>query len=107
LARPLKVGIQLPEVEYVAVWPELGEMARVAEGIGLDSIWVGDHLLYRDLHSPPRGPWEAWSEGDVRHLRQHRQRWGPAIRTGPRGSLWLAILLEARRFRADGTPSCA
>ena len=23
-------------------------MAELAEGIGLDSIWVGDHLLYRD-----------------------------------------------------------
>jgi alkanesulfonate monooxygenase SsuD/methylene tetrahydromethanopterin reductase-like flavin-dependent oxidoreductase (luciferase family) len=57
----LKVGVQLPEVEYVARWPELLEMARTAEGIGLDSIWVGDHLLYRDDGLPTRGPWEAWT----------------------------------------------
>ncbi|HLE88665.1 MAG TPA: LLM class flavin-dependent oxidoreductase [Candidatus Limnocylindria bacterium] len=53
--------MQLPEVEYVARWPELRGMVRVAEAIGLDSIWVGDHLLYRDDGLPPRGPWEAWT----------------------------------------------
>jgi alkanesulfonate monooxygenase SsuD/methylene tetrahydromethanopterin reductase-like flavin-dependent oxidoreductase (luciferase family) len=57
----MKVGVQLPEVEYVARWSQLREMARTAEAIGLDSIWVGDHLVYRDDGLPPRGPWEAWS----------------------------------------------
>ena len=61
MTRPLKVGIQLPEVERAVGWPELREMAQLAEGIGLDSVWVGDHLLYRDDGKPPRGPWEAWS----------------------------------------------
>ncbi|MBA2338544.1 MAG: LLM class flavin-dependent oxidoreductase [Acidimicrobiia bacterium] len=59
--RPLKVGIQLPEVERVVRWPELAEMAHTAEAIGLDSVWVGDHLLYRDRGPNPIGPWEAWS----------------------------------------------
>jgi len=57
----MKVGVQLPEVEYVARWPELRDMVRVAEEIGLDSVWVGDHLLYRDDGMPSRGPWEAWT----------------------------------------------
>jgi alkanesulfonate monooxygenase SsuD/methylene tetrahydromethanopterin reductase-like flavin-dependent oxidoreductase (luciferase family) len=57
----MKVGVQLPETEWVARWPQLREMARTAEEIGLDSIWVGDHLLYRDDGLPSRGPWEAWS----------------------------------------------
>ncbi len=61
MTRPLKVGVQLPEVEWVARWPQLREMARTAEGVGLDSIWVGDHLLYRGDGKPPRGPWEAWT----------------------------------------------
>jgi len=60
-ARPLKVGVQLPEVEREVRWPELRDMARTAENVGFDSIWVGDHLLYRDPGIPPRGPWEAWS----------------------------------------------
>jgi len=61
MTRPLKVGIQLPETEREVRWPELLDMARAAEEIGLDSIWVGDHLLYRFENLPPRGPWEAWS----------------------------------------------
>ena len=36
-------------------------MARVAEAVGLDSIWVGDHLLYDLPGIGPRGPWEAWT----------------------------------------------
>ena len=59
--RPLKVGIQLPEVEYVASWREHVEMARLAEEIGLDSIWLGDHLLYRNPDGTVRAPWECWS----------------------------------------------
>jgi alkanesulfonate monooxygenase SsuD/methylene tetrahydromethanopterin reductase-like flavin-dependent oxidoreductase (luciferase family) len=61
MARPLKIGVQLPEVERVVRWAELREMALLAERIGLDSIWVGDHLLYRDDGKKARGPWEAWS----------------------------------------------
>ncbi|MEP7003716.1 MAG: LLM class flavin-dependent oxidoreductase [Chloroflexota bacterium] len=59
--RPLHVGIQLPEVERVVRWPEYAAMARAAEAAGFDSIWVGDHLLYRAGERPERGPWEAWS----------------------------------------------
>jgi probable F420-dependent oxidoreductase len=59
--RPLRVGIQLPEVERVVRWPEYVSMARAAEAAGFDSIWVGDHLLYRGDGRPERGPHEAWS----------------------------------------------
>jgi alkanesulfonate monooxygenase SsuD/methylene tetrahydromethanopterin reductase-like flavin-dependent oxidoreductase (luciferase family) len=58
--RPVAVGVQLPEVERPVGWPELREIATTAEAVGLDSIWVGDHLLYRDDHGT-RGPWEAWT----------------------------------------------
>jgi alkanesulfonate monooxygenase SsuD/methylene tetrahydromethanopterin reductase-like flavin-dependent oxidoreductase (luciferase family) len=61
MARPLKVGVQLPEVERAVGWNEMREMAQAAEAVGLDSVWVGDHLLYRSPNGPPRGPWEAWS----------------------------------------------
>lgn len=36
-------------------------MARAAEEVGFDSVWVGDHLLYRDDRRPERGPWDAWT----------------------------------------------
>lgn len=56
----MKIGIQLPEVEWEVPFPEYLAMARTAEAAGFDSIWVGDHLLY-DLPAGPRGPWEAWT----------------------------------------------
>ena len=59
--RPLSVGVQLPEVEREVRWDEMRSMAVLAEEIGFDSIWVGDHLIYRPEDGPPRGPWEAWS----------------------------------------------
>ncbi len=59
--RPLKVGVQLPEVEREVRWPELLEMTRAIEGEGFDSVWVGEHLLYRWEDRPARGPWEAWT----------------------------------------------
>ncbi|HEX6867587.1 MAG TPA: LLM class flavin-dependent oxidoreductase [Candidatus Limnocylindrales bacterium] len=59
--RPLRVGIQLPEVEREVRWAELLDMARAIEDLGFDSVWVGEHLLYRWPDRPPRGPWEAWT----------------------------------------------
>ena len=59
--RPLRVGIQLPEVERDVRWPEYVAMARAAEEVGFDSVWVGDHLLYRGGGRPERGPWDAWT----------------------------------------------
>lgn len=56
----MKVGVQLPEVEREYRWPEIRDIARTAEDVGFDSLWVGDHLLYRDEHGS-RGPWEVWS----------------------------------------------
>lgn len=56
----MKFGVQLPEVERPVRWAEVVDIARVAEDCGFDSIWVGDHLLYRD-DAGPSGPWEAWT----------------------------------------------
>jgi probable F420-dependent oxidoreductase len=54
----VRIGVQLPEVERDVRRDELAAMARAAEEVGFDSIWVGDHLLYRD---PDRGPWDCWA----------------------------------------------
>ena len=51
-----RFGIQLPEVEREVRWPELASMARTAEAVGFDSIWVGDHYLYRGDGRSERGP---------------------------------------------------
>jgi probable F420-dependent oxidoreductase len=60
-SRRARFGIQLPEVERVVRWPEYLAMARAAEEVGFDSIWVGDHLLYRGDGRPERAPWEAFT----------------------------------------------
>ena len=57
----MRVGIQLPEVERVVRWPEIAAMARAAEEVGFDSVWLGDHLLYRDERGE-RGPWDVWTQ---------------------------------------------
>jgi alkanesulfonate monooxygenase SsuD/methylene tetrahydromethanopterin reductase-like flavin-dependent oxidoreductase (luciferase family) len=57
----VRVGVQLPEVERRVSWSEYVAMARAAEEVGFDSIWVGDHLVYRSDGRPERGPWEAWT----------------------------------------------
>jgi probable F420-dependent oxidoreductase len=57
----VKVGVQLPEVERAVRWPELAAIARAAEETGFDSIWVGDHLLYRGDGRPERGPRDCWT----------------------------------------------
>jgi alkanesulfonate monooxygenase SsuD/methylene tetrahydromethanopterin reductase-like flavin-dependent oxidoreductase (luciferase family) len=58
---PVRVGIQLPEVEREVRWPEYLAMAQAAEAVGFDSIWVGDHLLYRGDDGGETGPWDAWT----------------------------------------------
>jgi alkanesulfonate monooxygenase SsuD/methylene tetrahydromethanopterin reductase-like flavin-dependent oxidoreductase (luciferase family) len=57
----VKLGVQLPEVERVVRRDELGAIARAVEESGFDSVWVGDHLLYRGDGRPERGPWDCWS----------------------------------------------
>jgi probable F420-dependent oxidoreductase len=60
VTKKLKIGVQLPEVEREVRWPEYREMAVRAEQAGFDSLWLGDHLLYRTGNGAA-GPWEAWS----------------------------------------------
>ena len=59
--RPLKVGIQLPEIERPVRWPELASMIRAIEDAGFDSIWTGDHFLYHLADGSAEAPWDAWS----------------------------------------------
>jgi probable F420-dependent oxidoreductase len=77
--RPLKVGVQLPEVEREVRWPELLDMTRAIEDLGYDSVWLGEHLLYRWADRPPRGPWEAWSTLAAIAASTGRIEFGPLV----------------------------
>lgn len=75
----MKVGVQLPEVEREVRWPELLAIARAAEEAGYDSLWVGDHMLYRGEGRPERGPWDAWTVLAALAASTRRVRLGPLV----------------------------
>ena len=78
-SRPIRVGIQLPEVEREVRWPEYVAMARVAEDVGFDTLWLGDHLLYRFEDGSTRGPWEVWTMLAGLAASTSRIRLGPLV----------------------------
>ena len=62
----MKVGVLLPHLEGTyengtAGWNDLRDIARTAEDVGFDSVWIADHLLYRIPGIDPFGTWECWS----------------------------------------------
>jgi alkanesulfonate monooxygenase SsuD/methylene tetrahydromethanopterin reductase-like flavin-dependent oxidoreductase (luciferase family) len=77
--RSLKVGIQLPEVEREVRWPELLDMIRAIEDLGFDSIWLGEHLLYRWEDRAPRAPWDAWTMLAAIAATTSRVEFGPLV----------------------------
>jgi len=63
----MKIGLLLPQGEGmrgpgVRGWSPVKEMARTAEDVGFDSLWLVDHLSYKlDGEDEARGYWEVWS----------------------------------------------
>ena len=65
-AGRMQVGLVLPIAEDQALggvprYALIRDWALRAEALGFDSIWVYDHLLFRDGDKPTEGIWECWS----------------------------------------------
>jgi probable F420-dependent oxidoreductase len=75
----VRVAIQLPEVEREVRWPEYLAMAQGAEAAGFDTLWLGDHLLYRYPDGSTRGPWEVWTMLSALAASTTRIRLGPLV----------------------------
>ncbi|CAA9554442.1 MAG: hypothetical protein AVDCRST_MAG88-995, partial [uncultured Thermomicrobiales bacterium] len=62
----LKVGLHLPIGEGMLQgrtprWSDIAALARRAEEVGFDSLWIPDHLLFRTAPGESVGVWECWS----------------------------------------------
>ena len=61
----MKIGVWMPIEERnqrTASWVEIRDLAIATETAGFDSIWVSDHLLFRQGDDgSTRGIWEAWT----------------------------------------------
>jgi alkanesulfonate monooxygenase SsuD/methylene tetrahydromethanopterin reductase-like flavin-dependent oxidoreductase (luciferase family) len=75
----LEIGVQLPEVEREVRWPEVRALAAAAEEGGFDSIWVGDHMLYRGDGRDERGPWDCWTLLAALAVATTRAKLGPLV----------------------------
>ncbi len=62
----MKVGVLMPIEEQkhgqTARYGEIRDLAVAAEAAGFDSVWVNDHLFFRQTDDgATRGIWEAWT----------------------------------------------
>jgi alkanesulfonate monooxygenase SsuD/methylene tetrahydromethanopterin reductase-like flavin-dependent oxidoreductase (luciferase family) len=62
----LKIGLVLPLAESslqgrTPGFQDLRTLATVAEQVGLDSLWLADHLIYRFPNQDEMAPWEAFT----------------------------------------------
>jgi alkanesulfonate monooxygenase SsuD/methylene tetrahydromethanopterin reductase-like flavin-dependent oxidoreductase (luciferase family) len=62
----MRIGTVVPMAdgdahEGTAEWDEIRRFAQHAEGVGVDSLWVFDHMYSNVPGTEPRGVHEAWS----------------------------------------------
>ena len=74
---PVSEGASAPS------YPEVRDMALRMESVGLDAIWLYDHLLYRFPDQPTTGVWEGWTVLSALAEATRRVRLGTVVMCTP------------------------
>ncbi|HXI45788.1 MAG TPA: LLM class flavin-dependent oxidoreductase [Candidatus Acidoferrales bacterium] len=82
------LGLNLPYTEgsmdgATPRWADILAMARTAEAIGLDAVWVSDHLGFGDPDGEWHGAWESWTLLSALAAATSRVRLGTYVTAAP------------------------
>ena len=112
----LQIGLMMrngdhraPGAGRVVPWPELQEMARLAEDVGVDTLFVPDHLLFRNAghvvvpEGETRGNWEAFTLLSALAVSTTRVTLGPFVAcTSFRNPALLAKMADSLQHVSGG-----
>jgi probable F420-dependent oxidoreductase len=84
----VRLGLNLPYAEGSMAgrtprWPDILAMATTAESIGLDAVWLSDHLGFGDPEGEWHGAWESWTLLSALAASTQRVRLGTYVSAAP------------------------
>jgi probable F420-dependent oxidoreductase len=94
------LGLNLPYVDgsmdgTTPRWADIAAMARAAEEVGFDAVWVSDHVGFGDPDTGWSGAWESWTLLSALAMATSRVRLGTYVTAVPyRNPALLAKMAE-------------
>lgn len=104
----LKVGLYLPNGDGkmspgIYRWNDVLRLTRKTEEVGLDSVWVADHMIFEYEGYPTEGRWECWQMLGAIAAVTSRVEIGPLVTcTGFRNPGLLAKIAETTDEISNG-----